>query len=120
MKFRRLLHESKLFWPSEIVISDGKLHDNGGGYFPTLSGVWERAEETQQNLNDWHNLMCWAIFCGYHKLACERLKGDDLTPLQFQNIDFQYVERKLLESLMGSDPSWPKQMRSQYRNDKHS
>jgi hypothetical protein len=118
MKFRRLVKESNLFWPSEIIISDGKLHDSGGGYFPALSEVCRKAEDTQQGSNDWHNLMCWAIFCGFHRLACKKFKVNDLSFIKYCDIDFQYVEQKLIESLMGTYPSWPKYMRSQYENGK--
>lgn len=119
MKFSRLLRESQLFWPSSINISDGELKGSDGGYFPTLSKEWNLAEERQQKINEWHDIMSWPIFCGFHKLACEKLKRNDIPLMYFNEIDFDYVESKLLESLNATYPSWSKYMRIQYRNNKN-
>ena len=116
MKFSRLFKESTLFWPAEIAISDGQLRSDGGGYFPTLNAVWAKVEEAQSQINDWHDLMSWAMFCGFHKAACEHLKNGDLTPVKIAEVSRTYVESIICESLMSVYPSWPKQMRSQYRN----
>lgn len=120
MKFTRLFKESKLFWPAEISISDGQLRSEGRGLFPTLNAAWNKAEGSQSKVNEWHELMSWAIFCGFHKAACEHLKNKDFSPVKFSELDRNYIESKLSESLKSVYPSWPKQMRSQYINNVNS
>ena len=117
MKFSRLFKESRLFWPSEIIISDGELRKGGGGFFPTLNRVWDEVEEVQSKINEWHNIMSWAMFCGFHKAACQRLQDGDLSPVKYSEIDRRYIESKMSENLKVVYPSYPKYMRSQYVND---
>jgi hypothetical protein len=115
VKFSRLLKESRLFWPSEVDISDGVIQEGGKASFGNLSEVWNKAEESQSRINEWHTLMSWAVFCGFHRAAQERLSNGDLSPLKFSDIDRHYVALKVSESLKMVYPSYPKQMRSQYR-----
>lgn len=120
MKFSRLFKESKLFWPAEIRIDDGKLRSEGGGSFPSLSKVWDEAEFAQSSINEWHSLMSWVIFCGFHKEACNKLAGGDTSPVKLAELEKQYMASKYSESLKIVYPSWPKQMRSQYVDDTRS
>ncbi len=116
MKFSRLIKESRLFWPDEIAISDGV----GKKAFPNLCEVWSASEEHQNEINDWHNIMSWAIFCGFDERARDKIKSDDLSPVKFSEIDLMYVESVFNHNLNVVYPSWPKQMRSQYVNDINS
>lgn len=107
----------KLFWPKVIDISDGELRNDGGGYFPILSQAWNKAEASTDKWSEWHQLMVWALFCGYHKLACESLSNNQ-TKILFSDIDKKYVEQKLSESLFATtEPNYPRQMRRAYKND---
>lgn len=117
MKFSRLFKESQLFWPAEIPIDDGYFQGDDGGFFPTLSAVWDKSEKLQSQINEWHGLMSWAIFCGLHKAACEHLKNGDLSPVRLVEIDRVYVESKISEAFKSVYPSWSKQMKTQYVND---
>ena len=120
MKFHRLIKESKLFWPTEIIISDGCIDSDNSGYFPTLNVIWNFAEKNQDKINPWHEIMSWAIYCGFHKLACERINDKNPT-IYFHDLDFKYVELKFTESLYmqnrknKSPLNYPKQIRRQYR-----
>ncbi len=116
MKFSRLLKESRLFWPSEIDISDGVLQAEGRASFPNLFEIWSKTEESQAQINEWHALMSWAVFCGFHRAASEHLSREDLSPVKFFEIDRKYVALKVYESLKAVYPSYPKQMRSQYKH----
>lgn len=120
MKFSRLYKESKLFWPTEIPIDDGELLKGDGGYFPTLSKILRKTEESQNKINNWHQLMSWAIFCGFHKKAVTHLKNGNLSPVKFSELDQSYVESKVSESLRTVYPSWPRHMKAQYVNNAKS
>jgi hypothetical protein len=120
MKFSRLLREGKLFWPHKIYVGDGELQEEDGVYFPTLSDAWNKAEELENNLNEWHELMSWAIFCGAHKLACEALKLGGVEYIYIKDIDHNYVQTQFSESLLGIHSGWTKQTRTQYVNDYNS
>jgi hypothetical protein len=118
MKFHRLIRESKLFWPSEILISDGSAKNENEGFFPTLNKVWNNAEFKQERINSWHEIMSWAIFCSFHKLACQKVILNDLSPIKFNDIDMSFVEIKFIESLYSQNSgklNWPKQIRRQYK-----
>lgn len=117
MKFSRLLKESRLYWPSQVSIEDGELKDNGGGFFPTLSKTWDRSELLQNEVNEWHSLMSWVIFCGFHRAACESLRSGSTNPVRYSDLNRQYMQGRLQESLQATYPSWPKHMRSQFRAD---
>lgn len=117
MKFSRLYNESKLFWPSEIPIEDGELREGNGGYFPSLSLTWQKAESAQHKINDWHEIMSWVIFCGFYKAACEHLKSGNLSPVKISELDQPYMATRVIESLSIPYGSWPKYMRGQFKND---
>ena len=116
MKFSRIFKETKLIWPREIFIGDGELSENGRGLFPTLSREWDEAEVRSEKWSDWHQLMVWCIFCGYHKLACKTLKEGGNT-VNFTNIDKFYVERRFRENLFSNTAGYGRQMRRAYIND---
>ena len=120
MKFSRLLKEGRLFWPSEVRIDDGELRDGGGGYFPTLSKIWDDVEATQSKINEWHNLMSWIVFCGFHKAACERRSSGAASPVKFSELDRRYMASGFAENLHVTYPSLPRHMRSQYVDDTKS
>jgi len=117
MKFSRLFKEGILFWPCEIDISDGELIGDEGGYFPLFNKASDEADKRAESINDWHEVMSWAISCGLHKLACEKLKKNDKSPIIISEIDRIYVQSKFSESLFGEHSDWPKQIRRQYVND---
>ena len=116
MKFSRIFRETKLLWPAEIEISDGKLRPDNGGYFPQLSRVWDQAEERAESWNDWHQLMVWCIFSGLHKLACESLEKN-IDSINIQYIDRKYVQSKFQENLFSNSCGYGRQMRRVYVND---
>ncbi|WP_226645332.1 hypothetical protein [Microbulbifer variabilis] len=120
MKFSRLIKESRLFWPREISISDGELIGEGRGTFPTLLSTWDRVEKLQDRVNEWHEIMSYAIFCGFHKQAIEKLTSGAMPVVTFDEIDFKYVGLKVIEHLSQVYPSWPKSMRHQFVHDIHS
>ena len=120
MKFSRLLRESRLFWPHEIRIDDGGVEKGGGGYFPTLSAIWDDVEVRQNEINEWHSLMSWIVFCGFYKAACERKKAGNAKTVRFSELDQKYMATKLAENLKAVYPSFPRQMRSQYIDDTKS
>ena len=43
--FKKIYTETIKHWPKKIDISDGKLTENGGTYFKTLSNKWSIIEE---------------------------------------------------------------------------
>ena len=120
MKFSRLFKESSLFWPAEIRIDDGESKKGGGAYFQTLSKVWDEVELVQSDINEWHSLMSWIVFCGFHKAACERLSSGNVFPVKFSELDRQYMAERYSENLRVVYPSFPSHMRSQYVDDTHS
>jgi len=111
MKFSRILKETRLIWASKINITDGTLSEEGG-YFPQLSAEWDLAEERVSSLNEFNELMVWAIFCGLHKLAIETLKSGG-NEISIKNIDLPYVEHKFAESLK----NYERALRNSYVND---
>ncbi|MBN58915.1 MAG: hypothetical protein CMI04_14625 [Oceanospirillaceae bacterium] len=117
MKLSRLIRESRLFWPSQVVISDGGLGEQGRGYFPTLCGVWDKAEIGQSKINEWHNLMSYVIFCAFHKAAYEKLSSGNKDPVRFDELDRFYMEKRILDHFRSVYPSWPKYMRNNFVND---
>jgi hypothetical protein len=120
MKLSRLIRESRLFWPSQVIISDGELGEQGRGYFPTLCGAWDKAELVQSELNDWHDwhdLMSYVIFCAFHKAACEKLSSGNKDPVKFDELDRLYMEKRILDHFRSVYPSWPKHMRNNFIND---
>lgn len=116
MKFSRIYRETKLLWPSSVFIEDGELREGGGGYFPTLNEIWTDVECASENWSEWHQLMVWCIFCGYHKLACEGLVNL-VNEVTFNNIDRRYVESRFTESLFSPDTEYRRQMKRAYVND---
>ena len=84
-------------WPTQIDITDGILSGTGGN-FSKLGAAWDLAEERVKSLNEFNDLMVWAIYCGLHKLAMETLKSGD-TEIKINNINLKYVEYKFWESL---------------------
>lgn len=116
MKFSRIFKETKLIWPREIFIGDGELRSDGGGYFPTLSRVWDEAEVRSEKWSDWHQLMVWCIFGGFHRLARETLENGGNT-VYFTDIDKRYVEAKFRENLFSNGAGYGRQMRRAYTND---
>jgi|SRR5690606_26359044 len=116
MKFSRVFKETKLLWPKEIFVGDGELRDGGGGYFPTLSKKWDEAEARAEKWSEWHQLMVWSIFGGYHRLACEALaKGAET--VHFDQISKRYVEKKFRDNLFSNSAGYGRQMRRAYVND---
>ena len=111
MKFSRIFKETKLIWASKINVADGKLSKEGG-YFPQLSFEWDLAEKRASSLNEFNELMVWAIFCGLHKLAIETLKSGG-NEISIKKIDRRYVEYKFFESLKNSERA----LRNSYVND---
>lgn len=111
MKFSRILKETRLIWASKINITDGTLSEEGG-YFPQLSAEWDLAEKRVSSLNEFNELMVWAIFCGLHKLAIETLKSGG-NEISIRNIDHRYVEHKFAESLK----NYERALRNSYVND---
>ncbi|CAM4419945.1 hypothetical protein [Pseudoalteromonas ostreae] len=111
MKFSRIFKETKLIWASKINIADGTLSETGD-YFPQLSSEWDLAQERVTSLNEFNDLMVWAIFCGLHKLAIETLKAGG-TEIYIKNINRGYVEFKFSESLK----NYEKRLRNSYIND---
>jgi hypothetical protein len=119
MKFSRLKRESALFWPKEIDISDGEFVGENGARFPTMIAIKDRVEEHQGTINEWHSIMSWSVFVGYHTAAKEKLKNGDLSKVRFSDIDWSVVERHFSGTLFGPN-NWPRVMRSQYVNDQKS
>lgn len=114
MKFTKIFAEALRCWPHEIDISDGELREGGGGYFPTLSKVWDIAEKDALHLSDFRQIMIWAIFCGLHKKAVVDFEsGDQL--ISKADIDLVYVERKFSESALNGGRYY-KQVRNLYVN----
>ncbi|MEL0633997.1 hypothetical protein V6237_14530 [Pseudoalteromonas carrageenovora] len=111
MKFSRIFKETKLIWASKINITGGTLSENGG-YFAQLSAEWDLAEERASSLNQFNELMVWAIFCGLHKLAIETLKlgGNEVS---IKNVDRFYVQYKFAESLK----NYERALKNSYVND---
>jgi len=120
MKFSRLIKESRLFWPQEISIVDGELLGENSGNFPTLSSTWDRVEQLQDKVNEWHEIMSYVIFCGFHKQAVDKLTNGDSSAVKFNEINFHYVNLRLQEHLSQVYPSWPRAMRNQYVGDVYS
>ena len=111
MKFSRIFKKSKLMWPTQIDITGGKLTDTGGN-FAQLNAAWDLAEKRVTSLNEYNDLMVWAIFCGLHKLAKETLKSGG-TEININKINLKYVEFKFWESLKHQ----PKCIKNVYIND---
>jgi len=116
MKFSRIYRESKLLWSSAINIDDGKLHQNGGATFPQLSRAWDNAESAVESWSEWHQLMVWCQFCGFHQQAKEAFKNKQKT-VNFNEIDKGYVESTFSENLYSSNTRYKRQMRRAYVND---
>ena len=116
MKFSHIFAETKILWPEEIPIDDGKLFDDEGGYFPTLSSIWDQIEQEILGETMWVQLMVWSIFTALHKEACSSRAGGADT-LRLSAIDLAYVEYKFSESLMNSDLGYPEGMQKTYEND---
>jgi hypothetical protein len=92
------------------------LTEGNGGFFPTLSAVWDKAEDHSATWSDWHKIMVWAVFCGLHKQAIESLQSGDAR-IYKSKIDKVYVEKRFSESLYVLNPSYPSWMRKPYKND---
>src|SRR5262249_10229800 len=115
MKFTKIYAEALRCWPREIDISDGELRKGGGGYFPTLSRIWDTAEENSKHLSEFHQTMVWAIFCGLHKTAVSDFKAGNCV-IHKEHIDLVCVEHKFSESALNGGPYY-KQVRLLYVND---
>ena len=117
MKFSRVYKESKLFWPSTVFVGDGELREGGGGFFPTLSEVWRNAELSGEKWSEWHQLMVWAIFGGYHDLAIQALK-EGKTHIHKKDLNAKSIEKTFSENLFTpTAPCYPRQMKRAYKND---
>gem|GEM_PF-1231710 len=116
MKFKRVLRETLRFWPSQIPIADGKPTAGGGGVFPQLSRLWDRAEAHAQAWSEAHQLMVWAVFCAWHKAAVlRRQAGQDWVAKA--DLDGKYLRRKYEESLFAPGSAYPRQMLRAYRRE---
>ncbi|NGN99366.1 hypothetical protein G5S52_17440 [Grimontia sp. S25] len=116
MKFSRIYKETRLIWKRSIDISDGELFEDDSGMFPSLSSAWNEAEEQTQNWSEWHQLMVWCVFCGYHKLARVAFENGK-TSISFDDIDKNYVQSRYKENLFSNDAGYGRQMRRAYIND---
>src|SRR5690625_703014 len=114
MKFSRLKRESKLFWPGEVDISDGKLGSEGTVQFPTLAATQERAEKQQCAINEWHSLFNWCVYVGYHAAAKSKLESDHFQSVYYSEIDWKLVEAHLIGTLSQPSSYWPKHMKRQF------
>lgn len=119
MKLTRLIKQSRLFWPREISILDGRLLGEGRGVFATLDATYERVELRQSRVNEWHEIMSYAIYCGFHKRAMEKMASGSASIVRFDDIDFEYVALKVNAHLSQVYPSWPRWMKRQFVNDIH-
>ena len=117
MKFSRLRKEGKLYWPSEIDISDGILHENGGARFTKMVEIEERSSDLAMKINEWNHIFSWSIYVGFHHLAKERLKSNQGQTIKYTEIDWAVVESHFFRSLDPSDNQRPRVFRSQYIND---
>lgn len=118
MKFSKIFAEAQRCWPYQIDISDGELREGGGGYFPTLSKIWDVAELNSKHLSEFHQTMIWAIFCGFHRNAVSDLHTGGKVVCK-KNLDLNYVEHKFSESALNGGPYY-KQVRNLYVNDLRS
>lgn len=115
MKFTKIFSEALRCWPHEIDILDGELRGGSGGYFPTLSRVWDVAERDSKHLSEFHQTMVWAIFCGLHKMAVSDLRSGGRV-IRKVHLDLVYVEHKFYESALNGGRYY-KQVRKLYVND---
>jgi len=79
-------------------------------------------EESDKN-GEWQGLIAWAISCGLHELAKNNFLNEK-EKISKLDIDKEYVEAKLSESLFADNGSvelnYSKEMKEQYQNDLNS
>jgi hypothetical protein len=117
MKFSAIFDRAKTFWPEVIDISDGKLTGGDGAHFGQLSSICRDVEVKASLVDSWQEIMSWAIFCGFHKLASARLRSGDKRSVKLSEIDIGYVQERFAQSLYREDSDWPSTMKEQYVND---
>lgn len=84
--------------------------------FLSLSRAWDLAECLVESWSEWHKLMVWCIFNGYHRLARNSFEKEK-NSIVFEDIDKKYVERCFSEHLSDSDAGYGRQMKRAYKND---
>ena len=117
MEFSALFEKTLALWTSVVSISDGQLIDETNASFPCITSAWERAEEAAEQLSEWQQLMVWAIFGGLHRKARSAFERGE-TAIEVAMVDRVYVERKFSENLFSkTEPGYPEEMKSAYKND---
>ncbi len=113
MTFKEVYRVAIKFWPSEVDIQDGKKVENNGGYFSTLSKIWDQAEIKTEGEPELIQLMIWSIFCGYHKKAVENYQKG-IKNVFLTELDSDYIKSKFEESLFDSESDYYAEIKKEY------
>ena len=92
-------------WPETVDISDGRLIEDDGGHFPTLSTIWNAIEAQETSETEVHGLLAWAIFSGFHRAAGLALK-QGVSSVRKDALDLDYIHDTFNESFYSEDGDW--------------
>lgn len=103
-------------WPDEIDISDGENVNWEEGSFRTLSGYWCNIEKYCSDKSDAVQLIVWAVYCGFHRLAtvCFMNGGGSV---QKTELDLHYIALRFEQSLFDTNNCYSEELLKIYQND---
>ena len=84
-------------WPSEVDITEVKLHSNGGATIPELIATHDKVEEQCLGLGRSVRAMDWSLFQYFHSRAKD-LYSSGICTLKTTDIDMAKLKRLYLEN----------------------
>ena len=100
-----MLQEGLKMWPDSIEISDGEILEDDGGYFPSLSEIWNRIEGEEEKKDSLHDLFSWCIFGGFHHLA-RKEKEKDKSEAHKADLNLEVIYHQFSESFYKKENGW--------------
>ncbi|MDQ8209664.1 hypothetical protein QEH52_19250 [Coraliomargarita sp. SDUM461003] len=107
MKYTEMLQSSLSRWPDRIDISNGYVLEDGGGFFPVLSEIWDRVEREEEKRSSLHGLFSWSIFSGFHHLA-RKEKVKNKTEALKADLSPEVIYHQFSESFYEKENGWMK------------
>ena len=113
MKFSEIYRRAIGYWPDEVQVGDGYPAGADGFTFPTLSKVWDEAEEAVGSQDEWSSLAVWCMFQAFHSES-RRLREMGQSILRPRKVPKSEIESRISENLKADE--WA-EFRGIYEND---